>query len=190
MGQYQHVCYRSITMVRGGLISMLTRKTTDLSVRDVDPASSITLMSADVERIVQGWQTMHEMWANLAEIAVAIVLLEGQLGISCLVPVGVSIGIFLVATRIFEMYTDSILASLTASILALNFVVAKQAQWLEAIEKRISATTTMLGSMKGIKMTGLKNVMHNSIHALRIAELNISKGFRRLLIWNMGVGMY
>jgi len=68
MGQYQHVCYRSITMVRGGLISMLTRKTTDLSIRDVDPASSITLMSADVERIVQGWQTMHEMWANLAEV--------------------------------------------------------------------------------------------------------------------------
>lgn len=91
MGQYQHWAYRSITMVRGGLISMLTRKTTDLSVRDVDPAASLTLMSADVERIVQGWQTMHEMWANLAEIAVAIVLLEGQLGISCLVPVGVSI---------------------------------------------------------------------------------------------------
>lgn len=91
MGMYQHLAYRSITMVRGGLISMLTRKTTDLSVRDVDPAASLTLMSADVERIVQGWQTMHEMWANLAEIAVAIVLLEGQLGISCLVPVGVSI---------------------------------------------------------------------------------------------------
>lgn len=87
-------------MVRGGLISMLTRKTTDLSVRDVDPASSITLMSADVERIVQGWQTMHEMWANLAEIAVAIVLLEAQLGISCLVPVGVSIGEALSANMI------------------------------------------------------------------------------------------
>lgn len=75
------------------------------------------------------------------------------------------------------------------SILALNFVVNRQALWLQAIETRISATTTMLGSMKGIKMTGLKNVMFNSIHALRIAELNISKGFRRLLIWNMGIGM-
>lgn len=47
----------------------------------------------------------------------------------------------------------------------------------------------MLGSMKGIKMTGLKNVLFKSIHTLRIDELNISKGFRRLLIWNMGIGM-
>ncbi|EEA22217.1 hypothetical protein TMatcc_008346 [Talaromyces marneffei ATCC 18224] len=169
MGQYQHLAYRSITMVRGGLISMLTRKTTDLSVRDVDPAVSLTLMSADVERIVQGWQTMHEMWANLAEIGVAIFLLEGQLGISCLVPVGVSI------------------FSLFASIIALNFVMARQARWLEAIERRISATSAMLGSMKGIKITGLKNVLFKSIHTLRIDELNISKGFRRLLIWNMGI---
>lgn len=92
MGQYQHNAYRAITMVRGGLISMLTRKTTDLSVRDVDPAASLTLMSADIERIVQGWQTMHEMWANLIEIAVAIVLLEAQLGISCLIPVAVAVG--------------------------------------------------------------------------------------------------
>jgi ATP-binding cassette subfamily C (CFTR/MRP) protein 1 len=71
---------------------MLTRKTTDLSVRDIDPAASLTLMSADIEQIVQGWQTMHEIWANLAEVAVAIVLLEGQLGVSCVVPIAVSIG--------------------------------------------------------------------------------------------------
>ncbi|KAH8701117.1 putative ABC multidrug transporter [Talaromyces proteolyticus] len=169
MGQYQHLSYRAITMVRGGLISMLTRKTTDLSVRDVDPASSLTLMSADIERIVQGWQTMHEMWANLIEIAVAIVLLEAQLGVSCVIPVAVAI------------------TSLVASILFLGIVVSRQALWLEAIEKRISATTAMLGSMKGIKMTGLKNVLFKSIHGLRLDELDISKGFRRLLIWNMGL---
>lgn len=71
---------------------MLTRKTTHLSARDIDPAASLTLMSADIEQIVQGWQTMHEIWANLAEIAVGIVLLEGQLGVSCVVPIGVSLG--------------------------------------------------------------------------------------------------
>lgn len=67
--------------------------------------------------------------------------------------------------------------------------MSRQARWLEAIERRISATSAMLGSMKGIKMTGLKNVLFKSIHTLRIDELNISKGFRRLLIWNMGIGM-
>lgn len=92
MGQYQHLTYRAITMVRGGLVSMLYKKTTDLSVRDVDPAASLTLMSADIERIVQGWQTMHEIWANAFEIGVAIYMLEIQLGVACVVPVAVSIG--------------------------------------------------------------------------------------------------
>ena len=91
-GQYQHLTYRAITMVRGGLVSMLYRKTTDLSMKDVDPAASMTLMSADIERIVQGWQTMHEIWANSVEVAIAIFLLERQLGVACVIPIGVSIG--------------------------------------------------------------------------------------------------
>lgn len=91
MGQYQHRTYRTITMVRGGLVSLIYRKTSALSLRDVDPAASMTLMSADVERIVQGWQTMHEIWANVVEVGVAIYLLERQLGVACVVPVAVSI---------------------------------------------------------------------------------------------------
>lgn len=123
MGQYQHLAYRTITMLRGGLISMLTRKTTDLSVRDVDPAASLTLMSADIERIVQGWQTMHEMWANLVEIAVAIVLLEAQLGISCLIPVAVAVGIFLYPTVIHKgANTDQLLWLLPSLSWELSFL--------------------------------------------------------------------
>ena len=79
-------------MVRGGLVSMLYRKAIDLSIKDADPAASMTLMSADIERIVQGWQTMHEIWANAIEVAIAIFLLERQLGVACVIPVGVSIG--------------------------------------------------------------------------------------------------
>lgn len=91
MGQYQHRTYRAITMVRGGLVSLIYGKTGSLSLRDVDPAASMTLMSADVERIVQGWQTMHEIWANAAEVGVAIYLLQRQLGVACVVPVAVTI---------------------------------------------------------------------------------------------------
>jgi ATP-binding cassette, subfamily C (CFTR/MRP), member 1 len=91
MGQYQHLSYRAITMARGGLVSMLYRKATDLSMKDVDPAASMTLMSADIERIVQGWQSMHEIWANALEVALAIFLLEGQLGVACVIPVVVSL---------------------------------------------------------------------------------------------------
>jgi ABC-type multidrug transport system fused ATPase/permease subunit len=170
MGQYQHLTYRGITMVRGVLVTMLYKKAGSLTLSDNDPANSITLMSADVERITQGWQTMHEIWANSVEIALAIYLLDRQLGISCIVPVCVA------------------LFALLGSLVGMSFVVARQAQWLEAIEKRISSTSGMLGSMKGVKMLGLQNSLMKFVHGLRLSELDISKKFRTLLVYNMAFG--
>lgn len=71
---------------------MLYAKTTDLSITAVDPAASLTLMSADIERITTGWQVMHEIWANMIEIALAIYLLQRQLGAACVIPIGVAVG--------------------------------------------------------------------------------------------------
>ncbi|KAF4215006.1 hypothetical protein CNMCM8980_008885 [Aspergillus fumigatiaffinis] len=170
MGQYQHMTYRTITMVRGGVVSMIYNKASRLGVKDADPAASLTLMSADIERIVQGWQTIHDIWGNAAEIALAIYLLERELGVACVVPVGVA------------------LVALIGCLIALSFVMARQAVWLEAIERRISSTASMLGSMKGIKMLGLKSAIMRSLHGLRLEELDISKRFRRLLVWNMALG--
>lgn len=49
-------------------------------------------------------------------------------------------------------------------------------------------TSQMLGSMKGVKMCGLTDVLGTHIQAMRMEELRISGKFRRLLIWNMGLG--
>ncbi|KAL9030430.1 MAG: hypothetical protein Q9196_001447 [Gyalolechia fulgens] len=166
-GQYQHLTYRSITMARGGLISMMFNKTPSVQANAADPASSLTLMSADIERITNGWTTMHECWANVIEVAVAIYLLERQLGVACAIPIGVAI------------------VSFVCSIFVMNLVVQRQGQWLEAIERRISATATMLGSMKRVKMCGLTDTLLESLHSLRVQELKISQGFRRLLIGSM-----
>ena len=91
-GQYQHLTYRAITMTRGGLISLMFAKTSTLKANAADSATSLTLMSADIERITNGWQTMHEIWANVIEIALAIYLLERQLGAACGIPIAVAVG--------------------------------------------------------------------------------------------------
>ncbi|EKV12763.1 ABC multidrug transporter, putative [Penicillium digitatum PHI26] len=172
MGQYQHLTYRGITMVRGVLVTMLYKKASCLSLGHTDPANSLTLMSADVERITQGWATMHEIWANSVEIALAIYLLKIQLGVSCVVPVCVA------------------LFALVGSLVAMSFVVARQAKWLEAIEKRISSTSGMLGSIKGVKMLGLQDHFMKLVHGLRTSELDISKSFRTLLVYNMAFAWF
>ena len=79
-------------MARGQLISMLFEKATELSITNANPTAALTLMSADIERIDMGWRTAHEIWANLVEIAIAIYLLERQLGIACVIPVGTALG--------------------------------------------------------------------------------------------------
>lgn len=92
---------------------MIYEKACTLSTKDADPASSVTLMSADIERIVQGWQTMHDIWGNALEIGLAIYLLERQLGLSCVVPVGVAIGkaALLDSLEVIEAYISSFLFS-------------------------------------------------------------------------------
>ncbi|KAI9150479.1 ABC multidrug transporter B [Paramyrothecium foliicola] len=169
MGQHQHLTYRAITMARGQLVTALYDKATSMSITSVDPTASLTLMSADIERIDMGWRTAHEIWANLIEIAVAIYLLGRQLGLACLIPLGTAF------------------VSIGGSVIAVSFVMARQALWLEAIERRIAVTSAMLGSMKGVKMCGLTDVLKARIQAMREEELRISGKFRRLLIWNMGL---
>ncbi|RGP66062.1 hypothetical protein FSPOR_6888 [Fusarium sporotrichioides] len=166
-GQYQHLTVRATTMARGQLISMLYDKATNLSITAANPTAALTLMSADIERIDTGWRTAHDVWANLIEIVIAVYLLGRQLGLACLIPVGAAI------------------FSIVGSVIAVSFVMARQAMWLEAIERRISVTSQMLGSMKGVKMCGLSQVLGTRIQAMREEELQISGKFRRLLIWNM-----
>lgn len=67
--------------------------------------------------------------------------------------------------------------------------MARQAVWLEAIERRIEVTSQVLGDMRGVKMCGLTEVLKTRIQGMREDEMHISGAFRRLLIWNMGLGM-
>jgi ATP-binding cassette subfamily C (CFTR/MRP) protein 1 len=71
------------------------------------------------------------------------------------------------------------------SIVASGLVMSRQALWLKAIERRITATTAMLGAMKGVKMCGLTDILSKTLQDLRVSELRISKKFRKILVWNM-----
>lgn len=61
-----------------------------------------------------------------------------------------------------------------------NAVSARQKSWLQATEKRINFTTSILGSIRNVKVLGLTQVMSSMIEGLRTEELEISKKFRKL----------
>jgi ATP-binding cassette, subfamily C (CFTR/MRP), member 1 len=86
--------YRAITIFRGVLVRLVYNETLKLSVVAAAeaPNAPATLIQADVERIGFGMRNMHEAYASSLEAIVAIYLLERQLGVAVLAPLGVIIG--------------------------------------------------------------------------------------------------
>lgn len=89
---YGYHTFRFTIRLRGGLISLIHTQTVRARAVDLGEITAITLMGTDVERIASGFRSIHEMWASLIDIAVAIFLLERQLGVACLVPAVIVIG--------------------------------------------------------------------------------------------------
>jgi hypothetical protein len=64
----------------------------ELSATAADNGAAITLMSTDIEGIADGIKEMHEIWANVFELGVAVYLLQLYIGPACFVAVIPAVG--------------------------------------------------------------------------------------------------
>ncbi|PWY88307.1 multidrug resistance-associated protein [Aspergillus heteromorphus CBS 117.55] len=160
---YEHLGYRSTTMIRGGLMALAFQHMMDLPLGSTDESSAMSLMGADIEMLAEYFQTtVCETWANVVQLVLAVWLLETEVGAVCIAPIVVVI--------VF-----------TALSFAMgNAVSVRQKSWLQATEKRINFTSEVIGSIRNVKFLGLTETMSERIEALRISELQISKKFRRV----------
>lgn len=62
--------------------------------------------------------------------------------------------------------------------------------WIKSIQKRVAATSVVLGQLKGIKMTGLAPTVGGHLQALRVDELQKSKKSRVYQIALFGLGQF
>ncbi|OJJ03355.1 hypothetical protein ASPVEDRAFT_133501 [Aspergillus versicolor CBS 583.65] len=161
--QYKHKTYRYITMMRGGLISLIYDTTLQLDMQAANEAAAVTLMSTDIDRIVAGFEWADALWAGPIEIAVAIYMLYTRIGLSCLGPV-IMVILFVVSMFAFG-----------------NLSVKYQRDWIEAVQRRVTATSSVLDNMKGIKMSGLSDVFNAELQQLRVLELAVSSKFRQII---------
>lgn len=88
---------RLIVMIRGGLISMLYRDVLNMDTFESSKSSPVALISMDMEKIAFGLQTLHQTWAGLLEFAMAIWLLQRQIGLAVVGSIMTSLGEFLIA---------------------------------------------------------------------------------------------
>ncbi|KAL7914654.1 P-loop containing nucleoside triphosphate hydrolase protein [Trichoderma velutinum] len=163
-GFYQHKLFRSLTMIRGALTSLIYIRTLHVSAMSSD-AAAITLSGPDVSSITRAFESFHEIWANPIEIALAIWLLARELGLGCIGPaVAVVVGT-VAMTRLS------------------NFMGPAMKAWNEAIQQRITTTSSVIGSIKEVKMLGRASSWTDSIQRLRVAELQRSKKYRKFITY-------
>ena len=64
----------------------------------------------------------------------------------------------------------------------------RQKVWIEATQKRVSATSDILNGIKTIKMTGLTERSSDFMAELRKGEIAASKQWRQLQLFMLGIG--
>lgn len=89
---YWQNTYRFIVMVRGGLISMIFQKTMKVNPTDKMRHEPMVLMGTDIEKIALSLRQVHEVWASIIEIAIALWLLEKQMGSASIAPAVLTVG--------------------------------------------------------------------------------------------------
>lgn len=178
----QHKTYRTLTMVRAGIISLIYDHTLRLNSGSASESTSLTLINADTERVTSGMRNMHEMWASFIEIGIALFLLERQVGVATAAGVGVIVGKLLISMPyLVHADTDSI-GCLVMTGQVGKHLGQRQTTWLEAIQKRITTTVSALDAVKGMKMTGSSSTISEVIMNLRANDIKLSRKFRELLI--------
>lgn len=85
--QYQHHLFRSVTIFRGAVVSLIYAKTLEMRAGGVDESAALTLMSTDIDRLAVSLQNLCEIWARIIEMGIGIWLLERELGWVCVAPI-------------------------------------------------------------------------------------------------------
>ncbi|KAJ6439410.1 ABC multidrug transporter [Purpureocillium lavendulum] len=159
---YQHKQHRYMAMIRGALSALIMYETADLSSAATGRAA-VTLITADANRIADSFAALHDIWASILQLFLAIWLLQRLLGLGSIGP------LIVVAVSYFLM------KALSARM------PPAQKSFSGAIEKRVSTTSSIVSSMKEVKMLGVVGLWLNKIQELMVSELAYASRMRMLV---------
>lgn len=162
---YNHNLNRFLTMFRGATDALIYERVLQTRSRTHDQTAAVTLMSTDVDRVIFSLESLNEVWARVIEVAVGITLLAFQLGWVCFVPIIVVIISTFGAKQISK------------------HIGGRQKVWVDAVQKRISVTTSVLSEIKAIKMMGLSDVLTKKLQEYRVDETHRMAGFRWSIVY-------
>lgn len=176
-------------MIRGAVVGLLNNKQLNHQSAGYDDARAVTLMSTDADNVVQSASMFHETWAQIIEVIIGTVMLARRVGWVCAVPfVMIFCELQYGHAYLERELTNSLVCSRVSRYLAKN-LQSKQKDWSVATQNRIAMTTSMLGSVKSLKMLGIVDHTESLILSLRLWELEMAKKVRWMMVAYNASGM-
>lgn len=158
---------RVTVRMRGGLVCLIYQKTVDLSITALEESAALTLMSTDVERIMQSFTNLNKAWAAVIQVGIALYLLYTTLGAGFIAP------------------AICFLCALLAMVICTRLSPRYQKIWVDVIQSRVSSTSAMLGSMRSIKLLGISAIIGELIQRLRVLENVTARKWRLLMLFQV-----
>ncbi|KAF2968293.1 hypothetical protein GQX73_g5239 [Xylaria multiplex] len=140
-------------MTRSALIGLIHEKIMDSPSISYDDGEASTLMSTDADSLDGIAEMFHETWAQIIEVLIGITLLAREVGWIWPLP-------------LFLIYLCSHMSRFVAKNLQ-----PRQKAWNNATQNRLAVVSSMLSSIKIVKMVGLQLNLTHRIQQLREAEL-------------------
>lgn len=162
---YWYLHFRTIMKLRATLATAIFAKTLQVSSHTLDD-SVLTLMSTDVSRVVGGIQNVHEVWANTIEVALAAWFLERQLGAAFVAPIVV------------------VVICIACTTVVAKSAASRQGEWTKKTQNRVSVTSSVIGHIKAILISGRAEHLASMVQKLRDDELRTGNRFRILMVFS------
>lgn len=160
---YEQAKARVRVALRSSMIATILHYGAQMEPGEKKGSAALTLITVDVGRVTGSFFYCHDFWIAPLETAFAIWLLVGQVGVGSVGPL-----------------ITIVLGAIVTGIIGVR-VPDAQKKLNEAVEKRISDTTTVIGHMKETKMLGLVDSWFLAIKQLMDNEIQKSLAFRRLM---------
>lgn len=169
---YWYLQNRFLAVIRADVVAGIFRHTVNLNLSHSSKSDTLTLMSTDVERLKFSFQFIHEIWANAVEVALAAWLLQRKIGAA-----------FLIALAVVMV------CGLTSVALG-KYAGERQKLWMEATQTRVSSISSIIASMKSLKMLGITSQLTGSAQGQRIQELRAGNRFRTITVFSSVMGIF
>lgn len=148
---------RSSVAVRGFLVQMIYRKALRIEsavAMEIGTAQSTSLMSVDIERMVDQMEAFHLVYSSIIIITIGFVILY------------YTIGVAFVATIIVAVMF----------IACIPFVAKRipfhQKAWSARTDCRVKLINSVLRNIKAVKLSGYESILISKLEELRRIETN------------------